>query len=92
MRTFLTAPSRLIHATVWPFFSVPSWTRSSARRPRNGDESRLVTWAWSGAPSSYCGAGIVSRIVLKSGSRSVPSGIVPFSGCTSEAMPALPEA
>ena len=92
MRTFLTAPSRFIHATVWPFLRWPWWMRSSARRPRNGEESRLVTWACSGAPSSYCGAGMVSRIVLKSGSRSVPSGMAPFSGCSSEAMPALPEA
>ena len=39
-------------ATVWPFFSVPLKTRSSARRPRNGLESRFVTQACSGASSS----------------------------------------
>ena len=65
-----------IQATVWPFFRVPSWTRTSARRPRNGEASRLVTWACSGAPSVYVGAGIVSRIVLNSGSRSGESGSV----------------
>ena len=34
--------------------------RHSARRPRYGEASRLVTCACSGAPSSYVGAGIVS--------------------------------
>ena len=79
-RTFLTSPSRRIHATFWPLRSSPWWMRSSASRPRNGDASRLVTWAWSGAPSTYVGAGIVSRIVRNSGSRSGESGMPPFSG------------
>ena len=39
-------------ATVWPFLIVPLKTRSSARRPRNGDASRFVTSACSGASSS----------------------------------------
>ena len=92
IRTFLTSPSRRIQATVWPFFSVPWCTRTSASRPRNGEASRLVTWACSGAPSSYVGAGIVSRIVLNSGSRLSPSGIEAFSGAVRLAMPARPEA
>ena len=90
--TFLTEPSRFIQATFWPFFRVPLWMRSSASRPRNGEASRLVTWACSGAPSSYVGAGMVSRIVLNSGSRSAPSGSSPFSGCSRLATPARPEA
>ncbi len=80
IRTFLVSPSRFIHATVWPFFRVPSCTRTSASRPRNGEESRLVTCACSGAPSVYVGAGIVSRIVWKSGSRSGESGSSPLAG------------
>ena len=72
--TFLLVPSVFIQATVWFFFSVPSCTRTSASRPRNGLASRLVTWACSGAPSVYVGAGIVSRIVRNSGSRSGESG------------------
>ncbi|CAM5655572.1 hypothetical protein SAURM35S_00062 [Streptomyces aurantiogriseus] len=52
MRTLATDPSRFIQATVCPFFSSPWWTRSSAIRPRKLSASRLVTWAWSGAPSS----------------------------------------
>ncbi len=66
--------------------------RSSASRPRKADASRLVTWAWSGAPSTYVGAGIVSMIVLNIGSRSGLSGIPPFSGISSEARPVLAEA
>ncbi len=85
-------PSRRSHATFWPLRSVPWWTRTSASRPRNGEASRLVTWACSGAPSSYVGAGIVSRIVRKSGSRSGESGRVPLAGASSEARPALAEA
>ena len=42
--------------------------------------SRLVTCACSGAPSSYAGAGMVSRMVRNSGSRSGESGRPPFSG------------
>ena len=90
--TFWVVPSRFIQATVWPFFSSPSWTRTSASRPRNGLASRLVTWAWSGAPSVYCGAGIVSMIVLKSGSRSSLSGRPPFSGISTDARPAFADA
>ena len=59
MRALLTVPSARTQATVWPFLSVPLKTRSSARRPRNGLESRLVTHACSGASSSYVGAGHV---------------------------------
>ena len=88
--TFLTVPSRLIQATLLALAAgVPSWTRTSARRPRNGEASRLVTWACSGAPSVYVGAGIVSRIVRNSGSRSGESGMPPFSGISSDARPAL---
>ena len=67
------APSQ---ATFWPLRMVPWWTRHSASRPRNGDASRFVTWAWSGAPSTYSGAGTVSMMVRNSGSRSGASGIV----------------
>ena len=66
--------------------------RSSASRPRNGEASRLVTWAWSGAPSSYVGAGMVSTIVRNSGSRSGESGIPPSAGTSREARPAFAEA
>ena len=80
-------------SAVWPFFRLPWWMRSSARRPRNGDASRLVTCACSGAPSTYVGAGMVSMIVRTSGSRSVLSaGSVPSSGLVRLATPALPEA
>ena len=83
--TFFTDPSRRIHATVAPFLSVPSWTRTSASRPRKGEASRLVTWACSGAPSVYLGAGIVFLMTSNNGSRSGLSGLVPFSGRVSEA-------
>ena len=43
--TFSSEPSVLIHVTIWPFLITPSCTRHSARRPRYGDESRLVTCA-----------------------------------------------
>ena len=93
MRTLLTDPSRFIHATVWPLRSSPCSTRSSAIRPRKLSASRLVTWAWSGAASSYVGAGMCSRIVEKNGSRLVESaGTVPLSGLVSEAMPSRPQA
>ena len=49
--TFCWLPSLFIQATVWFFFSVPSCTRTSASRPRNGLASRLVTCACSGLPS-----------------------------------------
>ncbi|CAM5555994.1 hypothetical protein STENM36S_01775 [Streptomyces tendae] len=58
IRTFCTDPSRFIQATVWPFFSSPWCTRSSAMRPRKLSASRLVTCAWSGASSSKVGAGM----------------------------------
>ena len=90
MRTFLTRAVALHPGHVLALAcSVPWWTRTSASRPRNGEASRLVTWACSGAPSSYVGAGIVSRIVLNSGSRSGESGRPPFSGTSSDARPAL---
>ena len=44
-------PSMRHHATCWPLRIVPSTTRHSASRPRYGLASRLVTHAWSGAPS-----------------------------------------
>ncbi len=91
-RTFLTSPLRRIQATVWPFFRLPWCTRTSASRPRNGEASRLVTCACSGAPSSYVGAGIVSRMVRNSGSRSGESGSPPFSGVSSDARPAFADA
>ena len=47
IRTFLICPSCRAQATVWPFLRVPWKMRSNARRPRNGEESRLVTWACS---------------------------------------------
>ena len=86
--TFCLLPSVFIQATFWFFFISPWRTRHSASRPRNGLASRLVTCAWSGAPSSYTGAGMVSRIVLNSGSRSGESGMPPFSGSSREARPA----
>lgn len=45
-------PSRLHQATAWLRFSSPATIRHSASRPRYGEESRLVTWACSGAPST----------------------------------------
>ena len=49
---------------------------TSARRPRYGDASRLVTRAWSGWASSYCGAGMWSsstpNSVLSPSARSAP--------------------
>ena len=50
--TFLTVPSWVHQATCWPLLSSPFLMRSSARRPRNGEASRLVTWACSGISSS----------------------------------------
>ncbi len=91
-RTFCLEPSRFIQATVWPLLSSPWWMRSRASRPRNGEASRLVTWACSGAPSAYVGAGMVSTIVRNSGSRSGESGIPPLSGTSSEARPAFADA
>ena len=85
-------PSWRHHMTCWPLVMVPLCTRSSARRPRKLDASRLVTCAWSGASSSKVGAGIVSRIVAKSASRSSPSGRPPSAGRSREARPALAEA
>ena len=67
----------LIQATCWPLRMVPWWTRNRASRPRYSEASRLVTWACSGASSSYDGAGMASRMVAKSGSRSGPSGWPP---------------
>lgn len=52
MRTFEWLPSWRTQATVWPFLMRPLKTRSRARRPRNGEESRFVTQACSGASSS----------------------------------------
>ena len=85
-------PSCLHHATCWPFLISPLKTRSSARRPRKLEASRLVTWAWRGASVSYVGAGIVLMIVAKRAVRSSPSGRPPFSGRVSEARPFLAEA
>ena len=47
IRTLFRVPSCRAQATVWPFFRVPLKMRSRARRPRNGEASRLVTWACS---------------------------------------------
>ena len=80
--TFLTVAVALHPRDLLALAQVPWWTRTSASRPRNGEASRLVTCACSGAPSTYVGAGIVSRIVWNSGSRSGPSGRPPFSGCS----------
>ena len=52
-----TEPSRRHHATCWPLRIVPLCTRSSARRPRKFEASRLVTWACSGASSVERGCG-----------------------------------
>ncbi len=90
--TVLIVPSARAQATSWPFASVPLKTRSSARRPRNGEASRFVTCACSGAPSTYDGAGIFSTIVANSGSRSALSGCPPSSGWVNEARPAFAEA
>ena len=92
MRTFECEPSLRTQATVWPFLSWPENTRSSAMRPRNGEASRLVTQACSGASSSYDGAGTCLRIASNSGSRSSLSGRVPFSGLFQDAAPLRPEA
>ena len=92
MRTRSTDPSRRHHATELPLRSTPACTRHSAIRPRNGDASRLVTCACSGASGSYSGAGTVSRMVRISGARSSASGMVPFSGRFSDARPARAEA
>ena len=53
-----TEPSCLHQATRWPFRISPSRTRHRAIRPRNGEASRLVTCACSGAPSLNMGAGM----------------------------------
>ena len=52
IRTFSVLPSPRHQATVWPLRISPWRTRHSASRPRNGEASRLVTCAWSGAPST----------------------------------------
>ena len=49
--TVFRAPSWRAHATCWPLRRVPLKMRSSARRPRNGEASRLVTCAWRTSPS-----------------------------------------
>jgi hypothetical protein len=51
MRTLSMVPLVRHQATVWPLRMVPSRTRHSARRPRNGEASRLTTCACSGASS-----------------------------------------
>ncbi len=92
-RTLDMVPSRLIHVTVWPLRSSPCSTRQSAIRPRKLSASRLVTWACSGAASSYSGAGTVDRIVEKNGSRlSLSAGTVPSSGLVSDATPSRAQA
>ena len=90
MRALLTVPSARTQATVWPFFRVPLNTRSSARRPRKGLESRLVTHACRGASSSYSGAGTCWRMASNSGSRSSLSGSAPLAGRLRDAAPARP--
>ncbi len=76
-------PSARHHAICWPFLIVPLRTRQIASRPTYGEASRFVTWAWSGWPSSYSGAGIVSSSVSISGCSVVPGSVV-----VSEAQPA----
>ena len=86
-----TVPSVRHQATVWPLRISPWCTRQSARRPRYGEASRLVTCACRGALSSYVGAGTASRMVRNSVSRSFSSGMPPSSGRTVDARPALAE-
>ena len=91
MRTRWVLPSVRHQATVWPLLIVPWRTRHSASRPRNGEASRLVTWAWSGGPPA--GAGMVSSSVRNSGSRLLlSSGTAPSAGWVSEAMPSRAQA
>ena len=90
--TFLTEPSRRIQATFWPLLQ-GALVDADQREP--AEERRGVEVGDVGLQRRALGvdgAGMVSRIVLNSGSRSVPSGMVPFSGCTRLAMPARPEA
>ena len=89
-RTFFTSPLRRIQATVWPFFRVPWWTRTSASRPRNGEASRLVTCACSGAPSSYVrrGDGLEDGAEQRLEVGGV-GGRPPFSGVSSDARAGL---
>ena len=51
-RALTMLPSWRAQPTDWPLRRVPLWMRSRARRPRKGEASRLVTWAWRGASSS----------------------------------------
>ncbi|SLH26824.1 Uncharacterised protein [Mycobacteroides abscessus subsp. abscessus] len=88
----VVVPSALIHATFCPFFRVPLWMRTSASLPRNGEASRLVTWACSGACASPLGAGTCFSSTSNSASRFGASGALPFSGRSVEALPSRPEA
>jgi hypothetical protein len=90
--TVLVLPSRRHQATCCPLRMPVVDTQQCETTQEGLEASRLVTCAWSGASSSYVGAGIVSKMVRKSGSRLSPSGSVPSPGASSAAMPALPEA
>ena len=75
--TFCSEPSRRSHATVLALASACPRGPGTARAGRGTVRRRgWSTWACSGAPSVYAGAGTVSMIVSNSGSRSAPSGIV----------------
>ncbi len=89
--TFLT-PSACIHATFCPLRSSPLWMRTSARRPRKSEASRLVTWACSGAAESPLGAGTCSMRTSNSTSRFSVSGACPSSGRFIDALPSRPDA
>ncbi len=65
-------PSTRHRSTLSPRLSTPLRMRQSARRPRYGEASRLVTSACRGWPSSYEGGGTVLKSVSNSGSRSSP--------------------
>ncbi len=90
--TRLMLPSRRHQVACWPLRISPDLMRHNASRPRNGEASRLVTWACRGTESSYVGAGIASMMVRNSGSRSGPSGCDPSAGRVRLARPDLAEA
>ena len=85
-------PSVLIQVTDCPFLITPSLTRQRASRPRNGDESKFVTCACSGAPSWYSGAGIAEKIVSNKTSKFSLFGMPPSAGRSRDALPALADA
>ena len=84
MRALAIVPSALHHAIVLPLRMMPLWMRQIARRPTNSEASRFVTWACSGMPAMYFGAGIVSTSRSSSGLRFSPGWSM-----SSVAVPAL---